>query len=109
MCISEEEYVSKSNVLRNTTDSDEEGRLLTRSVSMFEPPELVKLYKLHRSCSMYAYRMMTFKISTQGGTKLQKWKVSASQERRILFSFSLYWLCMNERIFETSDNQAIPD
>ena len=28
---------------------------------------------------------------------------------RILFSFRLYWLCMNKRIFETMDNQVLPD
>ena len=27
----------------------------------------------------------------------------------ILFSFRLYWLCMNERIFEATNNRAIPD
>ena len=27
----------------------------------------------------------------------------------ILFSFRLYWLCMNKRIFEATNNRGIPD
>ena len=33
----------------------------------------------------------------------------SSQNYRILFSFTLYWLCMNKRTFETTNNQAFPD
>ena len=46
MCASEEEEVSKSNALRNTADSYEGGKLLTLSMSIFVPLELVMLYKV---------------------------------------------------------------
>ena len=36
----------------------------------FEPRELMKTYKVCQICSIYAHKMMTFKISIQGGTKL---------------------------------------
>ena len=39
-------------------------------MSIFEPPGLVKLYKVYQIYSQYAYRMMLFKISMQDGTKL---------------------------------------
>ena len=32
-----------------------------------------------------------------------------SQNYRTLFSFRLYWLCMNKRIFESTNNRGIPD
>ena len=50
--------------------TSEEGRLLTWSMSIFGPPELVKLHKVHQICSKIAYMMMTFRISTQDGTEL---------------------------------------
>ena len=119
MCTSEKEQVSKSDVLRKTTDSYEEGRLLTWSMSIFGPP-LVKQYKDSQICSKYAYRMLMFKISTQDGTKffLEASEIPTemvlegvykSKLHRILFSFRLCWLCLNKRIFDTTNNQAIPD
>ena len=55
MCTSEKELVSKSSVLRKTSDFYEEGNLPTWSLSIFEPPKLVKLYKVHQIYSIYAY------------------------------------------------------
>ena len=37
------------------------------------------------------------------------WKVYTSQNCRILFKFRQRWLCMNKRMFETTNHQAIPD
>ena len=55
----------------------------------FWAPEHMKLHKVYQIDSIYAYRMMTFKISTQDGTKLYEqqvkfvqkwsWKVHTSQ------------------------------
>ena len=50
VCTSRKEYVSKSNELKNTTDSDEGDKLHTWSMSIFEPPELLKLYKNYQIC-----------------------------------------------------------
>ena len=50
--ISERESALKSNVLRNTTDSYEEDRLLSWSTNTFEPPELMKLYMVYQICSI---------------------------------------------------------
>ena len=36
-------------------------------------------------------------------------EVYTSQHCRILFSFRVYWLCMNKRTFETMNSRAIPD
>ena len=55
---------SKSNVLRNTTDSYEESRLLEWSTNIFGPPDLMKLYRVCQICSENIYGMMTFMIST---------------------------------------------
>ena len=41
-----------------------------RLMSIFEPPEVTKLHKVSHTCPIYAYRMMTFRISIQGGTEL---------------------------------------
>ena len=91
----------------------------TCSMSTFEPPELMKLHNVYQIYSKYAYKMMALKIWTQGGTKLDlqqvkylrkwSWRVYTSQNCRILFSFRLYWLCMNKRKFETTNSRAIPD
>ena len=45
--------------------------ILTRtwSMSIFWPPELMKLHKVYQIYSIYAERMTTFGISTQDGTK----------------------------------------
>ena len=70
VCTSEGESVSKSSELKNTTDLYEEGRLLTWSMNTFEPPELMKLYNVYQINSVYAYTMMTFKISTRGSSSI---------------------------------------
>ena len=90
--ISEEGSVSKSSVLKNTTDFYNEGRLLTWSWTTFEQPELVVQLKTYQIYSIYAYRMMTFRISTQDGIKLyllqvkylrnMSWKVCTSENTR---------------------------
>ena len=49
--------------------SHEEGRVLICSMSIFGPLEVTKLYKFCQICSIYGYRMKTFKISTRDGTK----------------------------------------
>ena len=75
--------MSKSNVLKHTTDSFEGGKLLSRSTSIFVQLELIKRYEVHQMCSMYAYKMMTSKISMYDVTKLyyqqvkhlQKWSM----------------------------------
>ena len=70
MCIFEEEKVSRSNVLKKTTESYEEKRLLTWSMSIFEQPVLMKQYKVYQICSRNAYKMTTSKISMYDGIKL---------------------------------------
>ena len=63
------------------------------------------------------------KLETVPAWQLDKMKskkdviLEAQRERKkvhfatyeILFSFRLYWLCMNKRIFEATNNRAIPD
>ena len=120
MCTSEGEQVSKSNVLRNTTDSFEEGRLLTCSTENFRATGAYEaILRYADTFKKKAYRMMMFKFSTKDGTKLYKqqvkyqrkwsWKVYTSQNYRILFSFRLCWLCMTKRLPETMGNRATPD
>ena len=81
-------------------------------MSVFEPPELLKLYKVYQICSIYAYaKMMMFRISIQGGIKLhypqvkflrkRSCKVYTSENYRVLFCCRLCWQCMNRRISET--------
>ena len=60
----------------------------------------MKLYKVFQIYSVYAYKMMMFKISAQGGTNVfqqqvkyfqkRSWEVYTSQNCRILFSFRLF-------------------
>ena len=64
--------MSKSKALRNTTDSYEGGRLPAWSTSIFVHLELMKLYKVFQIGSIYAYKVMTIKISTQDGTALSE-------------------------------------
>ena len=54
--------MSKSNVLKNTTDSYEEDRLRTWYVSTFMHPELMNRYKDSQTYSLYVSRMMMSKI-----------------------------------------------
>ena len=80
-----------------------EANLHTWSMNTFQPPELMEPYKVYKINSIDAYRMMTFKITIQGGTKQWKpqvkhqrkwsWRVSASQNYLNQFSFRLYLLC----------------
>ena len=56
------EYVSNSNVLKNATDSYEEDRFRTWSVSIFMHPELMNRHKDSQTCSLYVFRMMMSKI-----------------------------------------------
>ena len=90
-----------------------EATLHTWSMSIFEPPELMEPCKVYHINSIDAYRMMTFKISIQGGTKQWKpqvnhqrtwyWRVHKSQNYLNLFSFRLYWFWT---IFETTNSSA---
>ena len=57
-------------MLRKTSDSDEGGILLVSSMSTFEPPDLMKPYKVCQNLSIYAYKVTTSKISMYDGTKL---------------------------------------
>ena len=52
MCTSEEEEVSRSSVFKKTTESYEEKRLLTWSMSIFEQPVLMKQYKVYQIYSI---------------------------------------------------------
>ena len=62
--------VSKSNALKNTTDSYEGGRQLrTWSLSSSVEPERMKQYKDSQTWSLQVYRMMTSKVSMSNGMK----------------------------------------
>ena len=60
--ISEREQVSKSSVLKNTTDSYEEDKMRRWSTSICLQPELTKPYKDSQICSVHVCRMTTSKI-----------------------------------------------
>ena len=117
-CTLPKKLVSKSSVLRKTTDSYEGGSFRTWSTSMFEPLEIMKLQDSSRY-SIFAYRMMTFRISIQDWTRFYylsvKYKrkmfgrICTTWRHETLFSFRLYWLCLNKRFFESMNNRAIQD
>ena len=59
-------------------------------MSTFQPPELMEPYKVYKINSIDAYRMMTFKISIQGGTKLfKKWYLRVYTSQKLLESVQL--------------------
>ena len=58
------------DALKRTTDSYEERKLLTWPRSIFAQPDLIMHFMVYQFCSIYAYRMTTFKISTYDRTKL---------------------------------------
>ena len=61
--------MSKSSVLKNTTNFHEEVRLLILSVTIFEQPALITQLLIYQIFSMFPYKEMTFRISIQDGTK----------------------------------------
>ena len=63
------ESVLKSSELKYKIGSWEEDKLLTWSLTTFKQPELMMQLKAYQICWIFAYIMMTFKISTQDGTK----------------------------------------
>ena len=119
MCTSEQEYASKSNALKNTTDSYGGGKLLIWSTSIFEQPGLMEQYKDCQICSMYVCRPTISRISMYDGTKLHyqqvklrrrwSWKDCTSQNYRILFSVRLCRPCMIMELFVTLGNRVIKD
>ena len=62
--------MSKSNVLKKSTDSYEEGKLLAWSNATFEQLELMMQVKACQIFSTFTYTKMKIKISTIDGTKL---------------------------------------
>ena len=78
-------------------------------MSIFEPPELVKLCEVYQICSMYASTMM-FRISIQDGIKLYYPKIEIPTEMVVegLYKSKLQD-SVHRRLFETVDSRALPD
>ena len=99
---------------KNTTDINEEGRLRMWSMTTFEQPELMTQLKACQVDSTFTCTMMTCRISIQDGTKLCWQQVEYLRTMsskvctyEIQFSFRQCWLCMNKKLIETEQRQAI--
>ena len=84
-----------------------EATLHTWSMTIFEPLELMEPCKVYQINSIDAYRMMTFKISIQGGTKLfKKWYLRVYTSQKLLESVQLQVVLTLQNIFETTNSSA---